>query len=222
MLPQSAACSSTSCIGSKGIAILICEKCGAEIPDGASYCARCEHPVSVAQIGPVYVPATAQPPETIPPLPPQTVTLVRLPYAGFWLRAAAFVADRIILFVILGPIFSAYPDRFIVIPNPTGTSLSELPHPTWLAYGLMFVVFWAYYALFHSSEWQATPGKRVFRLYVTDMEGRRITFWRASIRYFCTILSEIAFWVGYFIAGFTEKKQALHDLLANTLVLRRR
>jgi uncharacterized RDD family membrane protein YckC len=176
----------------------------------------------VAQIGPVYVPASAQPPETIPELPPQTVTLVRLPYAGFWLRAVAFAVDTILLSVVLGSLASAYPDKFMVLPMPNDTSILALPHLTGLGFGVMFVVMWAYYAFFESSQWQATPGKRVLRLYVTDTEGRRITFWRASLRYFCRKISEITFLVGYFIAGFTEKKQALHDILANTLVMRRR
>ena len=86
----------------------------------------------------------------------------------------------------------------------------------------MFFIMWAYYALFEASSWQGTPGKRVFRIYVTDLDGKKITFWRASIRYFGRKISEIIFLVGYFIAGFTEKKQALHDILANCLVLRRR
>jgi uncharacterized RDD family membrane protein YckC len=57
---------------------------------------------------------------------------------------------------------------------------------------------------------------------VTDLEGRRITFARASARYFSKIITGlIPFGIGYMMAGFTEKKQALHDIIAGCLVLRK-
>jgi uncharacterized RDD family membrane protein YckC len=96
-----------------------------------------------------------------------------------------------------------------------------LPQLTPLAILLTIPIVWLYYALFEASSWQATPGKRVLRLYVTDLHGRPITFTRATIRHFAKIISSLTFLVGYFLAGFTEKKQALHDLIASCLVLRR-
>ena len=77
---------------------------------------------------------------------------------------------------------------------------------------------WLYYALFESSSWQATPGKSLLGLYVTDLQGRPITFARATIRHFAKIISSLTFLVGYILAGFTEKKQALHDMIASCLV----
>jgi uncharacterized RDD family membrane protein YckC len=56
---------------------------------------------------------------------------------------------------------------------------------------------------------------------VTDLEGRRIGFGRATGRYFAKILSSLTLFIGYLMAGFTEKKQALHDMIAGTLVLRK-
>jgi uncharacterized RDD family membrane protein YckC len=53
------------------------------------------------------------------------------------------------------------------------------------------------------------------------MQGRRISFARASGRYFGKILSSAILMIGYIMAGFTAKKQALHDILADCLVLRR-
>ncbi len=75
--------------------------------------------------------------------------------------------------------------------------------------------------MFEASAWQATPGKRILRLYVTDLNGQRVTFARAAARNFAKIISSLTFLVGYLVAGFTEKKQALHDILAGCLVLRR-
>lgn len=82
------------------------------------------------------------------------------------------------------------------------------------------VVFWLYWSLLESSGAQATLGKRLLGLKVTDLANRRITFGRATGRFFGKILSGLTFTVGFMMAGFTEKKQALHDIVAGTLVVR--
>jgi len=84
------------------------------------------------------------------------------------------------------------------------------------------VMVWLYYAGMESSVYQGTLGKMALGLMVTDLEGRRITFGRASGRYFAKIISGlIPLGIGYAMAGFTEKKQALHDMIASCLVLRK-
>ena len=83
------------------------------------------------------------------------------------------------------------------------------------------VINWLYYALMESSAKQGTLGKMACGIKVTDMEGKPITFGRASGRFFAKILSGIICAIGYIMAGFTEKKQALHDQIASTLVLRK-
>lgn len=85
---------------------------------------------------------------------------------------------------------------------------------------LLQLASWLYFATFESSPWQATPGKKVLGLRVTDLEGGRLSFIRASGRYFGKIISSLLFGIGFVMAGFTEKKQALHDMLAGCLVLR--
>jgi uncharacterized RDD family membrane protein YckC len=142
-------------------------------------------------------------------------------YAGFWLRAVAYLIDTIIVSVALALVGSFYPSAFVIFPDAHETSRAALPQLTPLAILLAIPIVWLYYALFEASSWQATPGKRVLRLYVTDLHGRPITFARATIRHFAKIISSLTFLVGYFLAGFTEKKQALHDVLARCLVLRR-
>jgi len=83
------------------------------------------------------------------------------------------------------------------------------------------ILQWLYFSLMESSAWQATLGKKALGLTVTDLEGRRISFGRATGRYFAKIISSLILFIGYIMAGFTEKKQALHDLIAGTLVLRK-
>jgi uncharacterized RDD family membrane protein YckC len=204
----------------KVIAILTCEKCGNEIADGASFCAQCGSPVSVAQIGPVYVPPHAQPAESIPAIPPASVALVLPVYAGFWLRAAASLIDMVIIFVILmfaGPFF---PSFFNSLPESNADLMLFMAQHAPFAIALICLGS-LYFALFEVSSWQASPGKRIMRLYVTDLNGQRINIGRALIRNLAKQISGIAM-IGYMIAGFTEKKQALHDIIAGCLVLRRR
>ena len=85
---------------------------------------------------------------------------------------------------------------------------------------LNIVCIWLYFALQESSESQATIGKRAMNIYVTDLQGRRISFGQATGRHFSRILSGF-FAIGYIMVAFTEKRQGLHDLIANTLVKRR-
>jgi len=177
--------------------------------------------VSVGQIGPVYVPQSAQPAETIPAIPQSAVTQARPVYAGFWLRAVAYLIDTVLISVTLGLAASFYPGAFFKFPDAAATSLASLPQLTSLAFGITIPVVWLYYAFFEASVWQATPGKRLLKLYVSDLNGRPITFARATMRYFAKVISGLTFLVGYFLAGFTEKKQALHDILTSCLVLRR-
>jgi uncharacterized RDD family membrane protein YckC len=122
-------------------------------------------------------------------------------YAGFWKRLVALLIDSIIVGIIVG------------IGN---VILAE-----WLAGLLGVVAGWLYWAGMESSARQATFGKQALNIYVTDLYGQRISFMRATGRYFAKILSGMILLIGYLMAAFTARKQALHDILANTLVLDR-
>jgi uncharacterized RDD family membrane protein YckC len=80
---------------------------------------------------------------------------------------------------------------------------------------------WIYEAAMESSSLQATLGKMVFGMKVTDVNGNRISFMRATGRHFAKYLSSLILFIGYIMAGFTARKQALHDMIADTLVIRR-
>ena len=88
-----------------------------------------------------------------------------------------------------------------------------------LGFVAIFVGGWLYEAFMTSSPWQATVGKRVLGIVVTDMEGRRLSFGRATGRHFAKWLSSMALGIGYIMAAFTEKKQGLHDFVAGTVVV---
>ena len=151
-------------------------------------------------------------------------------YAGFWLRFVAYLIDDIILgaigFVISLPfigtiIFSGIAlseldscdeSKFLGIAGIVGTVL--------LLTITLTAVSWLYFALMESSKQQATLGKMALGLKVTDMEGNKISVARATGRYFGKIISGMIFMIGYILAGLTEKKQALHDMIAGCLVIR--
>jgi uncharacterized RDD family membrane protein YckC len=86
---------------------------------------------------------------------------------------------------------------------------------------VVVAIDWLYFAYQESSPAQATLGKRALGIKVTDLQGNRISSARATGRYFAKILSIVTFLIGYIIAAFTARKQALHDLVADTLVVNR-
>jgi uncharacterized RDD family membrane protein YckC len=176
--------------------------------------------VSVAQIGPVYVPQSSQPREAIPAIRELSELPPRPAFAGFWLRAIACFIDTILIAAIFLLVASFFPSTFAKLLPPTPSSLMDLPQPAPIVIALLVALGCLYYTLFEASGWQATPGKRILRLYVTDLNGQRITLGRALIRNLARQISGV-FFIGYLIAGFTERKQALHDILARCLVLRR-
>ena len=88
-----------------------------------------------------------------------------------------------------------------------------------ILYVVLAIIGWLYYALMESSSRQATVGKIALGLRVTDLNGERITFLRATGRYFGKIISGMILYIGFIMAAFTEKRQALHDLMAECLVV---
>jgi uncharacterized RDD family membrane protein YckC len=126
--------------------------------------------------------------------------VVSMPYAGFWKRVAAIIIDGVVLSAATGLL-----------------TVGTLGH-AWFA---VFFLPWLYEAMMLSSEHQATLGKMALGIVVTDLAGRRITFGRATGRHFAKWISGLILGIGFLMAAFTEKKQALHDLMAETLVVNR-
>ncbi len=146
----------------------------------------------------------------------ENIDVVRVEYAGFWLRVVAIMLDVIFMVFIIIFLF-----RFIDIIDIIGI-IDSVGSSSYFFYFIMvrIVAVWFYFAFMESSQYQATFGKLIVGLKVTDMHGRRISFGRATGRYFAKILSYLILYVGFFMAGFTEKKQGLHDIVAECLVVR--
>jgi uncharacterized RDD family membrane protein YckC len=169
----------------------------------------------------VYVPENAHPAEIIPVIPEIPVLPPRPGFAGFWLRAIACFIDTIFIVAIFLIGASFFPNTFEKLLPPASTSFTDFPQPAPIVIVILIALGCVYYTVFEASIWQATPGKRILRLYVTDLNGQRITFGRAFVRNIARQISGFLF-IGYVMAGFTEKKQALHDLIAGCLVVRKR
>jgi uncharacterized RDD family membrane protein YckC len=159
--------------------------------------------------GQTYEPEFAGPTPLQYQTPPDT-----LPFAGFWLRLVAAIIDGVILNVVQVPITLALGggpfshDR----QNPGAAMGGSL---------LSIVIAWLYSALQESSSAQATLGKRAVGIIVVDERtGEQISFAQATGRHFAKIISSCILLIGFIMAAFTQKKQALHDIMAGTLVLR--
>ena len=146
-----------------------------------------------------------------------------IPYGGFWWRVLAYILDAIILQIatsIIGGIFGVG----LALPL-TGLGAGENAAFGMMMFGMIgasLVINWLYFAIMESSKLQATVGKLAVGVVVTDLRGERLTFARATGRYFAKILSSLILCIGYIMVAFTECKQGLHDIVASTLVYKTR
>lgn len=176
-----------------------------------------------------------QPQAAVPPPPPfaQPVTTTGVLYAGFWLRVVAAIIDNLILGVpsvlLFFLLFAGAMPMLVrgADENPMAVMMIFLPRLAMLAV-ISVVGRWLYWSLMEASDWQATLGKKALGLYVTDLESRRATFGRTSGRFWAGRGISIVPYLGFLyylidciLAGLTERKQALHDSIANCLVLRK-
>jgi uncharacterized RDD family membrane protein YckC len=205
---------------------MYCSKCGANISDTAAFCPSCGQPTAPGA-SPAPAGGAAAAPVSGPLMAPGWAAPPTVQYAGFWLRFVAFIIDAIVLgfigFILTLPF--AMSRGIVPILHGRGPMNPEDFAPLFAAFGRLFVIRlainWLYYALFESSTWQATLGKKALGLEVTDMQGARINFARATGRFFAKFLSTIILFIGFFMIGFTDRKQGLHDMLAGTLVIRK-
>ncbi len=213
---------------------MYCSKCGSEISPATAFCSTCGQSISGL------VPAERAALPSLTPVDPNLYAPLVVPaasygaveYAGFWLRFVAYLIDGVIsglaFLVLLIPLFILTGAGAALGRIGSGEDISS-EAATFLGLGfifgflgIIFLVSWLYHALSESSSWQATPGKKMLNLKVTDLTGQPISFGRASGRFFAKIITGmIPLMIGYIIAGFTEKKQAIHDMIASCLVLRK-
>jgi uncharacterized RDD family membrane protein YckC len=207
---------------------VFCSKCGAALAADTAYCQACGNPVARTAL------ASAAPVAVSPHAGVGAIAYAsNVTYAGFWLRFVAYLVDGIIIgfatMILIVPLFFLMGGAALLTSLAHG--MAERPNPVaigtivFLAVvlgGLSLIGHWLYFAYLESGEKQATWGKQLLGLYVTDLAGNRVTFARASGRFFAKIITGlIPFGIGYIMAGFTQRKQALHDMIASCLVLRR-
>jgi uncharacterized RDD family membrane protein YckC len=166
----------------------------------------------------------SQPYQLSPGQQPHLTQLTQIvKFAGFWRRFAALLVDCIVLLPIGLLLF------FInfMLSGVIADILEELP-PIMAIIGnlilqniLSIIAGWLYCAIMESSSMQGTVGKKALGIKVTDLSGKPISFDKASGRYFGKFISGLILGFGYLMAAFTDKKQALHDMMAGCLLVKR-
>lgn len=136
-------------------------------------------------------------------------------YAGFLQRVAAYIIDGVILSIPYYAMIFAFGGMPKIDPETGEATTGGL----YTAFMITMVLWIVYYAYFESSESQATIGKRLMKIRVTDMDGNRLSMGGAVIRNLAKLLSSIILGIGFLMAAFTQRKQGLHDIIAKTLVL---
>lgn len=146
--------------------------------------------------------------------------------AGFWKRYAAYAIDGLLIGIVTMVV------QFMILGAALGSAgLAGGPEAVFsstagvmamaMAYLIPLALQAVYFAWFHAGSAQATLGKMAVGIKVVDADGGRISFARGIGRYFATVLSSLVLGIGFLMAGFTERKRALHDMVCNTLVVDR-
>jgi len=201
---------------------MFCPKCGKETDASGKFCQWCG-----ADIG--TLPAPASPVVTQEEEDGPDIGV----YAGLGRRFVAFIVDFIIILLfdlvamtVLGLTRGIQNSYFYFVQHidvdtltPEGT-MAALLGSILAAYGIVLIVIpWLYFAGFESSRSQATPGKLLMHIVVTDMTGNKPTFARVTLRHFAKFVSALIIFIGFLMIGLTQRRQGLHDRIAGCLVL---
>jgi len=171
---------------------MFCQKCAANNLDSAQFCSACGQSLTLAVSAPTLV------------------------YAGFWQRFAALFIDG---FIVGAATLLLFGLLAIVMAVSGGANVGAMIGLVVLFYLAGFVISAAYFTLMEAGERGATYGKRALNIRVTDTEGNRISTGRALGRWFGHWITNCTFYIGYVMQPFTEKKQALHDMISSTVVV---
>lgn len=183
---------------------MFCSQCGANNNQDAKYCAGCGERLAFFT-GPKIKQISTHKPQS---------------YAGFWFRTLAAIIDFVLCQVAI--IILAFPLAFSLGASMVGASSKSeiLAAGQGLGFVLGVMIQWLWFTIAESSKWQATVGKKLVGLKVTDESGERIGFGKANGRYLSKSLSALIFFIEFIMIAFTEKKQGLHDKIAGTLVIK--
>lgn len=137
-------------------------------------------------------------------------------FAGFWKRVGAYLIDSIIYGFVMAIVSMVLVAFLMIVMKQGKEAITGL---TLILYALGLFGQLLYFSLFECSSKQATPGKMALGIVVTNMQGGRIGLGRAIGRNCAQLISGLFFGLGYIICGFTDMRQAAHDLIASTLVV---
>jgi uncharacterized RDD family membrane protein YckC len=220
---------------------VFCNKCGAPNDASAQFCARCgtslipaaaPTPAAPAAGAPAAAgsfpqPAAAYPAGYAAPAAGYPAVQAGVRYGGFWIRVVAAIIDFFLIRIVVHPVAAIFGFGGLTLG---GLGSHGFRHGAGLPLlifggGVLFVftvgASWLYEALMVSSSYQATLGKMIFGMKVTDLSGNRLSFAHATGRYFAKWISKLILGIGYIMVGFTARKQGLHDMIAGTLVPRK-
>jgi uncharacterized RDD family membrane protein YckC len=229
---------------------LFCTNCGDLNDTQARFCRRCGAPqpqsdISAGTAAGAVAPARAQysapepPPyplvpttdgSTPPGWPPAPVGAAGIfrGYAGFWIRFLAVLIDGAALSIVMVPLVVVFAGLLGAVSH-TAVRTGRAADPAAMLAMLPIIgaialiaagINWLYEALLTSSSKQGTLGKMALGLKVTDKNGNRLTFMHATGRHFAKLINGFTMNIGYIMVGFTERKQGLHDMIAETYVIK--
>src|SRR5512147_2966985 len=197
---------------------MFCPKCGKETDASGKFCQWCGADIAAIPATPVATPEEEEGPDIGV-------------YAGLGRRFVAFIVDIIIILLfdlvamtVLGLTRGIQNSYFYFVQHvpveqlTTEGTMGALLGSIIAAYGVLLIVIpWLYFAGFESSRSQATPGKLLMHIVVTDMTGNKPTFARVTLRHFAKFVSAIIILIGFLMIGLTKRRQGLHDLIAGCL-----
>ena len=149
-------------------------------------------------------------------------------YAGFWKRFGAIIIDGILLWIVQWIALTPILTSMGLVTDMTNMASGDVDPMAMLTklmaiFSISGLISWVvnllYFSFMESSKFQATIGKLALGIKVTDLGGQKLDFFKALVRNISKIVSSFILLIGYIMAGFTEKKQALHDMIAGTLVI---
>lgn len=190
--------------GAPAAGSVVCRECGQIFP-----------PDNVVKFGDAFVCATCKP-VYVQRMREGAAAPGAMEYAGFWIRFAAKLIDGLIIGVPLMILFFI----FLFPAMASGQAPEELGIMFQLIFQLVSYVISGIYTIFFVGKYGATPGKMACKLRVVSAEGEKISYGRATGRFFAEILSGLICNIGYIIAAFDEQKRSLHDHIASTRVVR--
>jgi uncharacterized RDD family membrane protein YckC len=194
----------------------VCASCGNPRQAYGRYCLFCGDVLSEPKVKVVVSPKTAALRQEVGKPEPEPVE-----YGGFWRRTWAGAID-VVLEAAAALVITYVIDKVL---NRVGPMLGYEPWMSKMAVGFSYILVlsilaWLYCAFSESSPHQATLGKRIMGLRVVNADGSRVSFGEATVRHFMKFLSLFTAGVGFMMAGWTKRHQALHDIPCNCFVVR--